>query len=177
METKKGRVKNKYQQVVLSTDDLCELLLSDKSIDRVAVEDSEEVRKYKEFSNLLLNQPANLSIEGELDISVEEFHLRSGQEWLFPPEYQQIDIRSWLIDKCKTQEQISRVEEELELYEQKNLIMVLRLFIYLVDYMRKNGFVWGVGRGSSVASYVLYLIGIHRVDSLFYQLDIREYLK
>jgi len=49
--------------------------------------------------------------------------------------------------------------------------------IYIVDMMRKNNLVWGVGRGSSVASYVLYLIGIHKIDSLKYNLNIEEFLK
>jgi DNA polymerase III alpha subunit len=48
---------------------------------------------------------------------------------------------------------------------------------YLVDAMRENKIVWGVGRGSSVASYVLYLIGVHRIDSIKYDLDIKEFLK
>jgi DNA polymerase III alpha subunit len=43
--------------------------------------------------------------------------------------------------------------------------------------MRKNNILWGVGRGSSVASFVLYLIGIHRINSLFYNLPIEEFLK
>ena len=36
---------------------------------------------------------------------------------------------------------------------------------------------WGVGRGSSVSSYCLYLIGIHMVDSIKYNLDIQEFFK
>ena len=48
---------------------------------------------------------------------------------------------------------------------------------YLVDTLRKNNIIWGVGRGSSVASYVLYLLGVHRIDSLYYDLDITEFLK
>jgi DNA polymerase III alpha subunit len=43
--------------------------------------------------------------------------------------------------------------------------------------MREHGVVWGVGRGSSVASYVLFLIGIHKIDSLYYDLPIDEFLK
>jgi len=43
--------------------------------------------------------------------------------------------------------------------------------------MRKNNLVWGVGRGSSVSSYLLYLIGVHKVDSYKYRLDIKEFLK
>jgi DNA polymerase III alpha subunit len=36
---------------------------------------------------------------------------------------------------------------------------------------------WGVGRGSSVASYCLYILGVHKVDSIKYELDIHEFLK
>ena len=43
--------------------------------------------------------------------------------------------------------------------------------------MRKNSVLWGLGRGSSVASYVLYLLGVHRINSLYYDLDIKEFLK
>jgi len=43
--------------------------------------------------------------------------------------------------------------------------------------MRENGIVWGVGRGASVASYVLYLIGVHRINSIQYGLDWREFLR
>ena len=48
---------------------------------------------------------------------------------------------------------------------------LLRYMIYLVDFMRANNIVWGVGRGSHVASYVLYLIGIHKVNPIPHGLD------
>jgi DNA polymerase III alpha subunit len=47
----------------------------------------------------------------------------------------------------------------------------------MVTVCKENNIVLGVGRGSSVASYVLYLLGVHRVDSLKYDLDIKEFLK
>ena len=48
---------------------------------------------------------------------------------------------------------------------------------YVVDTLRDNNIVWGVGRGSSVSSYVLYLIGIHKIDSVKYALPIDEFFK
>ena len=51
------------------------------------------------------------------------------------------------------------------------------ILIYIIETMRKHELVWGVGRGSSVASYVLYLLGVRKVDSLKYNLDIKEFLK
>ena len=75
-------------------------------------------------------------------------------------------------------EQMARLcNHQYILYKERDLIMLLRLFIFLVDYMRKNKFIWGVGRGSAVSSFCLYLIGIHRVDPIKYNLDIKDFLK
>ena len=57
------------------------------------------------------------------------------------------------------------------------MIDLLCYLKYLVDTMREHNIVWGVGRGSSVASYCLYLLGVHKIDSIKYELDIREFLK
>jgi len=47
----------------------------------------------------------------------------------------------------------------------------------MVDNLRKRNVVWGVGRGSSVSSYVLFCIGINRIDPLKFNLDVGEFLK
>ena len=69
------------------------------------------------------------------------------------------------------------MNEELAEFERRGMFDLLRYMVYLVDFMRDNNIVWGVGRGSSVASYVLYLIGVHKVDSIQYGLDWREFLR
>ena len=56
-------------------------------------------------------------------------------------------------------------------------LLFVKYLKYLVDTMRDNQVIWGVGRGSSVASYVLYLIGIHKIDSMYYDLPINEFLR
>jgi DNA polymerase III alpha subunit len=78
---------------------------------------------------------------------------------------------------CTTEVQRRRVDEELELFIQHGMFDLLFYLKYLVDTMRENNIVWGVGRGSSVASYVLYLLGVHKIDSIKYELDIKEFLK
>ena len=98
-------------------------------------------------------------------------------EWFMPDEYKTLDIHSWLLLKCKTNEQTARVKHELELFEEHNMLDVLRFMKYLVDTLRSNQIVWGVGRGSSVASYVLFLIGVHKIDSIQYELPIDEFFK
>jgi DNA polymerase III alpha subunit len=57
------------------------------------------------------------------------------------------------------------------------MFILLKYLKYLVDTMRENNIVWGVGRGSSVASFVLFLLEVHRINSLYYDLSIDEFLK
>jgi hypothetical protein len=168
---------NMYGQAILSSDNLRELLLQGKNIGHLNVVRDDDIALYEQYQdNLLYNKVVFLDAPEEI-LSFDDFHLQKADEWVFPTEYQQIDVHKWLLDKCKTQQEIDRVNEEYLLYKERDLVMLLRLFIFLVDYMRKNKFIWGVGRGSSVSSYILYLIGVHRVDSLKYGFDIKDYLK
>ena len=98
-------------------------------------------------------------------------------EWFMPDEYKNMDIAEYLQRKCKTQEELTRYFEEYAEFNKRGMLPLLRYMVYLVDFMRENDIVWGVGRGSSVASYVLYLIGVHRIDSIQYGLDWREFLR
>jgi len=96
--------------------------------------------------------------------------------WFIPNEYKQLDIEEFLVTQCPEQN-YTRLIEELALFKQNNMISVLKTMKYVVDTLRANNIVWGVGRGSSVSSYVLYLIGIHKIDSVKYALPIDEFFK
>ena len=96
--------------------------------------------------------------------------------WFIPDEYKLLDIEKYLVEQCPEKNYI-RLAEELALFEQNNMIPVLKTMKYVVDTLRKNNIVWGVGRGSSVSSYVLFLIGIHKIDSVKYDLPIDEFFK
>ena len=82
-----------------------------------------------------------------------------------------------MLELCATDAELQRTGEELLLYQEHDLFDLLRYMKYLVDVMRENHVIWGVGRGSSVASYVLYLLGVHRINSMYYDLDPREFLR
>ena len=97
--------------------------------------------------------------------------------WRMPDYYRTLDIADWVLGQCKTDAELQRCGEELLLFQERDMFGLLCYLKYFVDTMREHKIVWGVGRGSSVASYVLYLIGVHKVDSLFYQLDIKEFLR
>jgi DNA polymerase III alpha subunit len=110
-------------------------------------------------------------------LSLEEFDQSKQSKWLMPKEYYELDIAKWVLDQCNTEEELQRAGDELLKFHERNMFVLLQYLKYLVDTMRKNNIVWGVGRGSSVASYVLYLIGIHSINSLYYDLSIDEFLK
>lgn len=114
----------------------------------------------------------------ELGLSEIQDQENWSTEFTMPAHYADLDVESYVADRCPDNpESMRRVAQELAEYRARNLYDVLRLMIYIVDTLRKNDVVWGVGRGSSVASYVLYLIGIHRIDSLKYELELDEFLR
>lgn len=96
--------------------------------------------------------------------------------WFVPIEYKDLDIDAYLVQQCPI-ENYDRLVTELELYHKHNMIMMLKTMKYIVDTLRANNVVWGVGRGSSVASYVLYLLGTHKIDSVKYNLPIEEFFR
>jgi DNA polymerase III alpha subunit len=115
-----------------------------------------------------------------LDVDQKTFDGVCQSEWFMPDEYKNINVYEYVLGKAETpcsKETQDRIWEELDAFAERGMKDLLRYMIYLVDFMRENGIVWGVGRGSSVASYVLYLIGVHRIDSMKYNLDWREFLR
>lgn len=107
-------------------------------------------------------------------------------DWKFNKAYQLIDVEDFVYEalqheiKGMTKEQktqrVERTVKELALYRKQSLITVLKLMIFIIDTFEQQGIVWGVGRGSSVSSYVLFLIGVHDVDSVEYDLPIEDFL-
>ena len=170
---------SKFGEIVLDEQDLCDLVMQGKNIvdlKHVTIDHALDLQS-------LISQiedPGSLltwRFPEQRDISVPEFDAERQKQWLMPDEYRHIDIAQHILDLCTTQEQLQRVGEELMLFQEHDLFDLLRYLRYLVDVMRENRIIWGVGRGSLVASYVLYLLGVHRIDSMFYDLDPREFLR
>jgi DNA polymerase III alpha subunit len=96
--------------------------------------------------------------------------------WLIPADHCP-NLTEMLYGMCETAEQRTRVDQELDLYVKHGMYDLLHVMKYIVDTLRANNVVWGVGRGSSVASYVLHLIGVHKIDSVKYDIPIEEFFK
>jgi DNA polymerase III alpha subunit len=165
-----------HGQVYYTQSELVDLLYKNPSLDisEIAVTDSESYNA--SLQSLHLDWP-RLTQYKPLNISIEQFDKTNQSNWYMPDQYKNFDIAQWVLDKCVNEAELHRVGEELLLYQERNLFPLLCYLKYLVDTMNQHGIVWGVGRGSSVSSFVLYLIGIHRINSMYYDLDIEEFLK
>jgi DNA polymerase III alpha subunit len=170
---------NKFGEIIFAEQDLCDLVMQGHDLTKfngVIVDPPVDI----ETAALILQDvPKFIKYDkyAEENLSVEEFDHRNQQRWFMPEEYKQLDIAKLVLDLCVTPAELQRVGHELILYQERNLFDLLRYLKYLVDVMKTNRMIWGVGRGSSVASHVLYLLGVHRVNSLFYELDPEEFLR
>lgn len=166
---------DQYGQHIFTEDDLCELVMSDHNV-RLKQVLTETPITYS--YDLDLVEPPTLIPYVDPGVSVEEFDKANQSNLLMPQEYRDFDIVAWLLEQCGDDEaKLQRVGHELLLYVERDLIPLLQYLKYLVDTMRVNKIVWGVGRGSSVSSYVLFLIGVHKIDSMYYDLQIEDFLK
>ena len=159
-----------------SEKELCNLLYAQPALDltQFLVDDP---TVFNNAVRLLFADISNLKTYVPYDVTVEEFDQVQQAEWHMPEDYLNFDIAKWVLEQCKTDEELQRVGQELLMYQERDAFMLLRYMKYLVDVMRENGIVWGVGRGSSVSSFVLYKLGVHRINSLYYDLDPAEFLK
>ena len=163
-----------YGQQIYDEMELCLLYLQDPSrnLKRTFVDKEIHLSESLQLENvpeLIKYNPRN--------ITVQEFDSINQSNWLMPEKYKNMDIAKFILDQCKNEAELQRAGEELLLFQERNMFVLLQYLKYLVDTMRQNNIVWGVGRGSSVASFVLFLLGVHRINSLYYDLSITEFLK
>ena len=167
---------DQYGQTYTTSNELCDLLYKNPKLDISLFQVEDSIEYNRSVAELhaeldLLDSYHNISQ------TVEEFDRVLQTNWRMPQEYRELDIAEYVLSLCKEEHELQRVGQELLLYQERNLFDLLRYLKYLVDTMKENHIIWGIGRGSSVASYVLYLLGVHRINSLYYDLDIREFLK
>jgi hypothetical protein len=170
---------NNFGEIVFSENDICDLLMQGHNVDslkQVVVDQTVNLEKLV----MHIERPDSLltwTFPYNQEISVPEFHLMQQMNWHMPEEYKQLDIAAYILGLCTTEAELQRCGEELLLYQERDLFNLLKYLKYLVDVMTKNKIIWGVGRGSSVASYVLYKLEVHRINSMFYNLDVHEFLR
>ena len=170
---------NTYSEIVLDETDLCELVLQGRdlnSLQRVTVNPEVNLESLIH----VLEDPDALvtwTFPSNSNLSVPDYDALKQKKWHMLEQYQNMDIAEHVLGLCQSDAELQRCGQELMLYQERGLFNLLRYLTYLVAVMRENQVIWGVGRGSSVASYVLYLLGVHRINSMFYDLDVGEFLR
>jgi DNA polymerase III alpha subunit len=167
-----------YSRVTISEQEAFEAIYNGKltSLEGVVIDCN--IDQYNNAVSQNADRLAKLQVAEDLtDVSVKMFDESNQCDWFMPKDAVQENLVEMLYGMCETEEQTDRVSLELKLFIQHGMFDLLFYLKYLVDTMRQNNIVWGVGRGSSVASYVLFLIGVHKIDSIKYDLDIKEFLK
>ena len=167
---------DQYGQIIYDEADLVNMVMRGVTVDHLkgmlvnSDVDLEQASAY-------LPQMPELVEYAFTDMTVEEFDTMKQNIWHMPDEYKHMDIAEYILSLCDSETKLQRCGQELLLFQERNLFDLLRYLKYLVDTLRANNMIWGVGRGSSVASYVLYLLGVHRIDSMFYDLEPTEFLR
>ena len=166
---------NDHGYVIFSEEDVIELLYTDPNFD-ISKLYLNDIDKYSQsLKELGIDLPViNTAPNRE---KPELFDKANCEHWHMPEKYYQINVLQWLLDKCQNDEEKIRVQMEYDLFEKKDFIRVLQFLIYFIDTLRANNIVWGVGRGSSVASFCLFLIGVHKINPMLYNLDVTEFLR
>ena len=161
-------IKDEYDQFILNEDDLVDLLMRG--------------RHFTELTKCIVDDEVNASLLNcqqykPITLKPEEFDAKNQSHWLMPQKYKDLDINRYILDKCSNEQEFDRCHQELIRYEEKNLLNLLRYMVYLIDLMIENNIIWGVGRGSSVSSFVLFKIGVHKINSIEYDLDFNDFLR
>lgn len=169
---------NNHGELIYDQSDLCDLIMKGYQINDLTGITVDHTVDLETAAAILENVPQFVKYnELAEQISTEEFDHRNQQQWFMPSKYKQLDIAAHVLNLCNSDAELQRCGQELLLYQERGLFDLLRYLKYLVDVMTEHKLVWGVGRGSSVASYVLYKLGVHRIDSRYYDLDPAEFLR
>lgn len=165
-----------YGRRMFDETELCDLLYANPGLD-LSKFTLADPSKHNQAISINYSDLSKLQALEILTLEPAAWHKQNQTHWHMPEEYRDLDIAKWILDRCEGSAELQRCGAELLEYEDRNLMPLLCYLKYLVDVMRSNGIVWGVGRGSSVASFVLYKLGVHRINSLYYDLDFNEFMR
>ncbi len=143
---------------------LVDCLLHDVSIDGMKVLRSDEVVRYSGVLDIFddVNEiPVDPLVMKWLDNDVEDLY--------------DILSREIVIRQLDSEQYMDRLQNELEQCSED----MLETFIHVAMAVKKMGEVVtiGFGRGSSCASLILFLLGVHRVDPVKYDIPMSDFYK
>lgn len=164
---------DQYSNPVFNEQDIFEALYKGQTLSPAMIVDmTDEIESLENIAGFKFVEP----YPEDLEVTIAEYDSICQSNWNMPDKYKQLDIEEYLVSICP-EENYPRLVAELDAFKERNMLDLLRWLKYFIDTCENESVVWGIGRGSSVASYVLFLIGVHSVDSIKYNLDWQEFLR
>lgn len=134
----------------------------------IVTESSPDIEQYNILSDIPISCTKDVNIP--FDFS-----------WNIPPQYQTMDLSAHVLTLFKksqlpqTLEYTNRINAEFIEIERFRLTNLFKTLVYVINTLRDNSQLWGIGRGSSCASLILYLLGVHCIDPIKYNIDLSEF--
>lgn len=158
--------------VVFTYDGLLKLARDGQEFHQYLVDENEYTETYNRFSN------NKLEAYEEDETEVVQFEY----DWNTPEPFASIDIVKLCAEQMVTLDltddiYLDRLHKELTQIDKRDMIDLIRHLLYLIDHFKSNDVVWGVGRGSSCASLVLFLLGINKIDPVAFDIPMEEFLR
>jgi DNA polymerase III alpha subunit len=176
---------NEYGQVAFGTEEIIQKIYSQEWQTVLGfMESIDEVAKWNEHCARFELQPVEIINKPEQDLI--QYHQQRNFQWKMPKQYMDFDPIKFFGTELErrslnTQEYVNYLVGEIEAWGKvmspQSSLLLWKFLNYLMAVCKEKDIVTGVGRGSSVSSLTLYLLGVHAVDPVKYKLNYEEFLR
>lgn len=144
-------------------------------------ENISEIEKYFNISELYdeegfnTSPPTDQRLSELLDVGCEQYQIPEHYLGTNLAEYCQEKLFTKIQEPARRDVYLARLKMELDEICKMGYEKLFKTVVYVVDEFIKHNVVWGVGRGSSCACLVLFLIGLNLVDPVKYHIPMDEF--
>lgn len=163
-DKKRNRVLLRDGTSVVSENEYTRMILKDSIVDGIKVVAGEDSSLYKQKWGV------------EIGAELEDIHPEEPNHDIEESNYIELIDRILQSNRMKD-DYVDRIEEELHFFSRTNNLLFLFRCMKLIDSFRADNIVWGVGRGSCCASLILYLLEVHDVDPVKFDIPFEELSK
>ena len=113
--------------VICDQDAMVELLYSGKNLGSVVCSDPRDQKEWIAAARICDSEmPGPIHSDGlPIFDGINWF-----DHWFTPDEYASLDLRKWCMDRCNSDQERKRTEEELEEFEKREMFPVIKHLIY-----------------------------------------------
>lgn len=176
---------NEYGQVTFDTNEIINKLYTQEWQTVTGfVESLDEIAKWNQNCQQFELVPVESQQTPQQD--PQSYHSELSYQWKMPIEFLKFDpmvfFSQELVNRSLNQQEyldylVGEIKTWDNIMTHESAVNLWKFLHYLIKTCEIKDIVTGVGRGSSVSSLVLYLLGVHHVDPVKYKLDYKEFLR